>query len=172
MKIIFSNLKKGEVKVQIGNLDDLWYLSHIIELNDYIKGKTLRKIVFGTKEERQKSAVRKPIFAKINAEKIEISEFSNSLRISGQIQDAMEDVPKGSYHTFDIEPGSVIAIIKEKWQKYHLDKLKEAAKPISNILICIMDREEAVFALLKKSGYNVLSKLKGIVNKKAVEEKV
>ena len=34
MKLIFSNLKKNIVKLRIENLDDLWYLSHIIELND------------------------------------------------------------------------------------------------------------------------------------------
>jgi len=171
MKVIFSNLKKNEVKLKIENMDDLWYLSHIIELNDHIKGATLRKISIGSKEERAKNVIRKPIFAKIKVEKIDMSEFSN-LRVSGIIVEAPEEVPKGNYHTFNLEENSIVTIIKEKWQKYHLDKLKEASKPVSNILICIMDREEAVFALLKKSGYNVLSKLKGIVNKKAVEEKV
>lgn len=168
MKIIFSNLKKGEVKIRIENLDDLWYLSHIIELNDFVKGKTLRKIIFGKKEEKR-SSIRKAVFAKIKVEKIDMSEFSD-LRISGTIIEAPEEIPKGSYHTFNLEQGSIITIIKEKWLKYHLDKLKESTKPISNILICIMDREEAVFALLKKTGYAILSRLKGNVIKKAVEE--
>ena len=170
MKVIFSNLKRGEVKLRIENLDDLWYLSHIIELNDFVKGKTLRKIIFGEKEGKRTS-IRKPIFAKIKVEKIDMSEFSN-LRISGVVAEAPEDIPKGSYHTFNLEEGSIVTIIKEKWQRYHLDKLKESTKPISNILICVMDREESIFALLKRSGYTVLSRLKGNVIKKVFEEKI
>src|SRR3989338_8008117 len=149
MKVIFSNLKRGEVKLRIENLDDLWYLSHIIELNDFVKGKTLRKIIFGEKEGKRTS-IRKPIFAKIKVEKIDVSEFSN-LRISGVVAEAPEDIPKGSYHTFNIEENSIITIIKEKWQRYHLDKLKESTKPISNILICVMDREESIFPLIFSS---------------------
>jgi hypothetical protein len=38
------DLRKGEVTIKVENLDDLWYLSHIIDEDDFIKGKTLRKI--------------------------------------------------------------------------------------------------------------------------------
>ena len=44
MKILKRNLKKGEIKLRIENLDDLWYLSQIIDSNDLVSGSTLRKI--------------------------------------------------------------------------------------------------------------------------------
>ena len=47
MKLIFSDFKKHTAKVKVENLDDLWYLNQIIEKNDIIKGKTLRKIKIG-----------------------------------------------------------------------------------------------------------------------------
>lgn len=172
MKIIFSNLKRNIVKLQIENLDDLWYLSHIIETGDYIKGKTLRKISLSEKEERQKKTVKKVVFIKINVHKIDIGEFSNVLRVSGTIVEAPDEIPKGSHHSFNLEERSIIVIEKERWYKYHLEKLKEASKLASNILITIMDREEAIFALLKRSGYKILSRIKGDVEKKAIEQKV
>ena len=44
MKQIHVNLKKGEMKLKIENMDDIWCLSHIIEPEDLVRGKTVRKI--------------------------------------------------------------------------------------------------------------------------------
>ena len=59
MKIIHKDLKKGIIKIKAQNLDDLWYLSHIIDKGDLISGKTERKIQLGTEKSRQ---VKKLIF--------------------------------------------------------------------------------------------------------------
>ena len=59
MKLIHKNIKKGDIKVKIENLEDLWYLSNIIDGGDVIKGKTARKISYGGKE--GKSRVEKKI---------------------------------------------------------------------------------------------------------------
>jgi len=168
MKQLYTNLKKGEIRLKAENLDDLWYLSTIIEPKDIIKGKTLRKIKIGEKEQRKLKIIKKPVFIKVEAEKIEFSKHSNILRISGIIREAPEDIQKGSHHTFNVEENSIITIIKEKWLKYQLDKLKEASqKQGTKILLCIFDREEALFALTKKQGYQLLSHIKGNVRKKA-----
>ncbi|MBR9691849.1 mRNA surveillance protein pelota [Candidatus Woesearchaeota archaeon] len=169
MKIINQNLKKGEIKVQIDNLDDLWYLSHIIEPGDIIKGQTLRKIKIGDKEQRRTEVVKKKVFVAINAEKTEFKD--DTLRVSGKIEQGPDDVPKGSYHTFNFEEGTVAVIVKKEWLKYQLDKLKEAAAfKQPSILICILDREDAIFALSKRQGYIILSSIQGEVQKK--EERV
>jgi protein pelota len=169
MKILNQNIKRGDIKLKIENLDDLWYLSHIIDKNDFIKGKTIRKIKIGEKEQRNIKIIKKTIFIKIQTEK---TEFSNDfLRVSGKITEAPEDVPKGTYHTFNLEENSIITIIKEKWLKFQLDKLKEASQEkIAKILITVLDREDALFALMQKKGFKSLSKLKGDVNKKDVEQ--
>ena len=36
MRIIHQNIKKGEVKVMAENLDDLWYLSTLIDAGDLV----------------------------------------------------------------------------------------------------------------------------------------
>ena len=170
MKLIYSNLKKGEIKVLTQNLDDLWYLSTIIEPKDLIHGKTLRKIKIASSEEKSKDAAKKPVFIKLEAEKVEFSKYTNVLRVSGIIKEAPEDVPLGSYHTFNVDDNTTITIVKEQWLKYQLDKLKEAcSEKKSSLLICVHDREEAYFALFKKYGYEVLSHIQGEVQKKREE---
>ena len=170
MKLLYSNLKNGEVKVLAQSLDDLWYLSTIIEPRDMVKGKTLRKIKAQSSDEKAKDAIKKPVFISLEAEKVEFSKYTSILRVSGVIKEAPEDVPLGSYHTFNIDENTSITIIKEHWLKYQLDKLKEAcSEKKSSLLICVHDREEAYFALFKKYGYEVLSHIQGEVQKKREE---
>tara|TARA_Y100000310_G_scaffold164768_1_gene164535 strand:- start:2252 stop:3334 length:1083 start_codon:yes stop_codon:yes gene_type:complete len=166
MKIINSNFKKGEVKIQVQNLDDLWYLSTIIDTNDIIKGKTQRKIKVGQKQQ----AAKKTIFLKIQVEKVEFSKHTSILRASGKIIAAPEEIPLGTSHTFNLEPNTIISIEKQNWLNFQKDKLKEAStsKPL-HIMIVVLDREEAFFAIMRKYSYELLSNIQGEVYKKRTQ---
>ncbi|MBI2646882.1 pelota family protein, partial [Candidatus Woesearchaeota archaeon] len=73
-------------------------------------------------------------------------------------------------HTFSVDDNTTITIIKEQWLKYQFDKLKEAcSEKKSSLLICVHDREEAYFAIFKKYGYEILTHIKGNVQKKREE---
>ncbi len=172
MKILNQNLKHGKVKIKVDNLDDLWYLSNIVDPGDLVKGRTLRKIKIGESTDRKMKVSKKPVFLEIKVEKIEFHKTTNALRIAGVITQGPEDVAHGEHHTFNAEENTVIQITKEKWLKFQVDKLKEAASAKhSKILICVHDREEAFFALSKKYGYEMLTSFTGDVQKKAVETK-
>ncbi len=168
MKIIHQDLKHGEVKIKVDNAQDVWCLSTIIEPGDFVSGMTERKIKLGGSEDKSKISKR-IVHLKIAVEKID---HDHTLRVSGKIVDAPDDIPKGDYHTFDLSDGAVVTIEKEYWTKYVLKKLDEAVNSkIENILIVAFDREEAIFALLKSQGYEVLPSMKGDVSKKDMEEK-
>ena len=164
MKILFKSLRQGEVKVKVEDLDDLWYLSQILDEGDLVKGQTFRKVKVGEKEE----GVRRSVFIELKVEKLEFGKHSPILRVGGSITQAPEDIPRGSHHTFSVEEHSIISITKNHWPKFQLDRLEEASTELkSKILICIFDREDAIIALLKKYGYDILAELKGAVQKKA-----
>ena len=167
MKQIYFNLKKGELKLKVENMDDLWCLSHIIEPGDLVKGRTIRKIKIGETNQRKVNIIKKTIFIEIRVETIEFHEYSSVLRVSGVITQGPEDITKGSYHTFNLEQGSIITIIKEKWLSFQIEKIKQASVETKKILICILDRDDACFGLLKKQGFSLLSEIKGDVEKKA-----
>jgi protein pelota len=170
MKIIFKDLKKGNIKVQAENLEDLWYLSHIIDVNDIVSGKTFRKIKIG--QEPNVKVIKKQLFLKIEVEKVELHKFSNSLRVSGKVVEGTDDVGKGSHHTFDVKEGTVISIHKNKWYSYQIEKLNEAVEEKKvKVLICVLDRENASFALMKNLGFEMLTKIESDLRKKRDEGK-
>lgn len=168
MKIINKDLKQGIVKIKIDSNEDLWYVEGIIEHDDIISGMTERKIKIGGSEEKSKIN-RINVYLTIRVEKID---FESTLRVSGVIIDGPEDIPRGDYHTFSIEEGTIITIQKKSWSGYALKKMQEAVEHDDvNVLIVAFDREEAIFAKLKNNGYELLLDLKGDVVKKDFEEK-
>jgi protein pelota len=170
MKIIFEDLRKGVIKIKVENLDDLWHLSGVIEKKDFVEGETYRKIKVGGTDEAS-DASKKRVFLKILVEKVEFHEYSSVLRVSGVITDGPEDIPRGQYHTFNLEEGTIIKIFKERFLNYQYEKLKEASQSEHHkILICIFDREEAIIAKLKRYSYEILTQLKGQIQKKAIDQ--
>lgn len=168
MKLIHKDLKHGTLKLKPESAEDLWSLSTIIEPEDCVSGMSERKIKIGGSEEKSRIS-RRYVFLKICVEKIE---YDRTLRVTGVIVEAPEDIPKGDYHTFDIEEGTIITLSKVKVSQYILKKLDDAVNKLSySILIVAFDREEAMFALLKNQGYEMLLHLNGDVSKKDYAEK-
>lgn len=167
MKIIFQDIKKGEVKIRITTLEDLWYLSNIIDAGDEVSGRTFRKIKLGDDSDKNVKVIKKPVSLSIIAERVEFHKYSNSLRVSGKVSEGPEDVAKGSYHTFDLELDSQIRIFKKNWLQYQIQKLNEACEDTGyKTLIVAIERDNATYALLSSSGYQILSELEGEVGKK------
>ncbi len=162
MDIIHKDFKKGIVKLRVNDLDDLWYLSHLIDAGDLVLGKTTRKIKLGAGENAK--TVKKTFTLKIEAETVELTE--TSLRINGKIKEGPEDVPRESYQAIPLELGSEFSLEKTHWLEYQKQKLQEASEKKYNYLLCLFDREEVLFALTKRQGYEVLIKLQGDVPKK------
>ncbi|MBW2972328.1 mRNA surveillance protein pelota [Candidatus Woesearchaeota archaeon] len=161
------HFRKNEAKLLVENLDDLWYLSNIIDVGDSVEGRTFRKIKMGGEDERSQKIVKKPVFLKIDVEKVEFHRYSDALRVSGKVLEGKEDIPKGSYHTFNVEEGTTLTLVKPEWLKYQRQRLDEASKEKKpDTLICVFDREEAYIALMKKYGFDVVAELKGEVAKK------
>jgi protein pelota len=164
MDIISKDYKKGFAKLRVTQIDDLWYLSHIIDSGDLIKGKTTRKIKIGDNENAK--VVRKTLTLKIEAESIDFGSQGSILRINGKIKESTSDIPKDSYHSISLEEGSEFTIQKINWPKYQIEKLKEASRKKYSFLIIAFDREEAIFALTKKFGFEILVQMQGNVAKK------
>ena len=125
MKIIEINKKQQEITVKTETLNDLWTLYNVLSKDDIVITRTQRRIVFkeGSKGER------KSMVLKLKVEDIAFHEFSNRLRIKGIILEGPEDfVSYGTYHTFNIEIGQKLTVIKEQWLTNELKRLKEASK--------------------------------------------
>jgi len=160
MKIINSNLREGWVKLRIDVNDDLWYLESLVESGDFVRARTMRS-VFVERGDVKIKTDKKPMTLKIQVEKAEYHKYANRLRIMGRIVEGPEDVQLGSYHTFEISLGSVLTLEKEKaWKKHQINKLKRAQIKVPEVLIVVVDFDEATFANLRESGVEYTLELK------------
>ncbi len=144
--------------------EDLWYLSHLIDAGDLVTGMTTRKMKLGTNENAP--TVKRTFTATIAVETIELAGAGNSLRLNGRIKAGPEEVPKESYQALEVEMGSECTLTKQHWESYQKQKLREAAEKKYAYLLCVFDREEALIALTKHQGYEILVKLEGDVPQK------
>ncbi len=169
MRIRKHDWKAGEVSLTVEGSDDLWTLRTVIQPGDTVKGSTERKVKVGSDEKA--AAVRRRVFLAVKAEKVEYAEDGSSLRVLGIITDGPDDVPRGDHHSFILEEGSEFSLVKAAWPKYVREKLEQATKLDAALLVVLFDREEARFFGVTRRGVEELSRLKGDVAKKAVDEK-
>lgn len=168
MRILKENRKQGEMLIKVTTLDDLWYLSHVLEKNDIVTGDTVRKIKLGNNEEGKTHIVKKHARVTIGVEKVEFHKYTNALRVSGKIIEGPEEVQRGSFHTINVEENDALLIKKENWLNHQKEKLKEACvEKLPKVLICVLERKEVAFALLKRYGYEYISDFEGEVQEKA-----
>jgi len=161
MKILDKNLRQGEVKVLVETSEDVWFVSQIIDAGDVVKGKTLRKLKVSEEADPTKRAV----FMAVQVEKVDFA--GDQLRLNGKMLEGPEDVPRGSYHTFQVEVGTTFSIVKERWLSFQLQRLEEAAESAkANVLVVLFDREDAYFARLRQAKVEVLAHLQGDVERK------
>lgn len=170
MRILAKDLRKG-ITLRPEDLDDLWTLHAVVEPGDTVSGKTLRKIKATDSEGRVLGVSKEPVHLELRAQSVEFHEHTGVLRISGIVISGPEEVPRGSHHTFSVEPGTVITVHKEEWPAYALSRLDEAQVKRHAVVVCVLDREQAIIALFESRGTRIVAQLRGEVQRKGSPEK-
>ena len=148
MRILEEDRKKGIVKLKVDSAEDLIWLYYLIEKDDLITMKTLRKIKPAS--QRADSGEMVPMIVTIRVEKVKIDSYSDRIRITGVIVSAPERFSiKGKHHTLNVGIGDIVEIEKN-WRKEHyliMEKaLERSEKP--KVLLIAMDERRATVALL------------------------
>jgi protein pelota len=156
LKVLKRILKDGKIVLKIETLDDLWHLYNVIAPNDTVISRTTRRIRIGDENARKQESVRKPMTLVLEVEDVAFHSFSNRIRIKGKILEGPSDlVSTGSYHTFNIEEGDVLTIIKERWPGYLLKRLKEAEKAQARPKCLIVTIEDGISDLFLAADYGI-----------------
>jgi protein pelota len=148
MRILEEDRKRGIVKLKIDSTEDLIWLYYLIEKDDLITMKTLRKVK--PESQRADSGEMVPMVITIRVEKAKIDEYADRIRITGIVVSAPEKFGiKGKHHTLNVSVGDVLEIEKS-WRKEHyaiMEKaLERSEKP--RVLLIAMDERRATVALL------------------------
>ena len=170
MKIMEFDKKKQEMVLKTESLNDLWALYNVIERGDKVIAKTHRRVVLreGAKGER------KPMRLKIDVESLSFHEFSNRLRIKGTILEGPDEyVSFGSYHTLNIKVGNILTIIKDKWLKSQIRRIKQLSVFESNFLVFMIAVEAGLATIFLVSNYsnNRIATIKKTIPGKRYEQR-
>lgn len=150
----------GKISLIPESLDDLWHLKHVIEAGDFVYSVTYRRIEAATDKVRPDKADKKPVRLGIRTEDVEFHKFSRRLRIKGMIEEG-PDSELGTYHTFNIEPGVKLSVVKE-WKDHQLKRLREAEKAVAapDVLVVTMEEGEAIAGVVRQYGVDELFSLR------------
>ncbi len=157
MKILSLNAKERELVIRIERLEDLYWLTGIVEQGDLVTAVTTRKIRVGGRESNKTERISMKLTLRV--EKITIDPYSYRTRISGIILECPEKYSvKGRHHTINVKEGSTIKIIKTEWHSAFLTLLERAKKAssIGTILLMAMDEEKAVVGSVDEYGLRKL----------------
>jgi len=157
LKILYTRLKKGIVKVVPRSLDDLWHLYNIIYQRDQVYAQTTREVKVEEEYARPKQGKRVSVFLGIKVEKVYWDRTLNRLRVHGVIIETPEKISaRGAHHTLNIKVDKPLTIIKPEWQKHQIRRLKKASRAETPpIIVLSIDDEEYCVAVLRQYGIDV-----------------
>ena len=173
MKVIFKDLKHGEIKLVAENLDDIWHLYNIIEENDLVRAITYRTEEQKDDRIRSKKPEKKRMKLGIRVSEVKFHEFSDRLRIHGTIEEGPQEL--GSFHTLNIDSEKMepVSLIKENWKDYQLQRIEEAVKQRNQeiIIFISLDEDDATIAVLRQSGVQLITEISSKRSGKMFESK-
>lgn len=151
MRVLHRDLRHGEVKLLIQNLDDLWHLDNLVQPGDLVRAVTMRRDEQKSDKIRPERMDKKKVHLGIRVTKVEFHEFSDYLRISGTIEEGAEDI--GAHHTLNLTIDDDLMIVKD-WRESELKRIEQAVeatqKPLATFLS--LDDEDATVLQLRQYG--------------------
>ena len=138
------------------DLDDLFTLRRIIEINDTIIMDTTRSIKQKSEFSRPDKGERVKIRILLRIETIKFDGTVDRIRIGGTILNSDNQlVPKGVHHSISIKVDDMIILEKKQWKKIQADILKNSGNDTIYLLISI-DIQEAAIALVTGTHVKIL----------------
>ena len=138
------------------DLDDLFTLRRIIEINDTIITDTTRSIKQKSEFSRPDKGERVKIRILLRIEAIKFDGTVDRIRIGGTILNSDNQlVPKGVHHSISIKVDDMIILEKKQWKKIQADILKNSGNDTIYLLISI-DTQEAAIALVTGTHVKIL----------------
>ncbi len=156
--------------------DDLYVLYNIILPNDLVKTRTYRRVRQEDDMGKSDKGDRVPMVLTLEVEEVKFHEFANRLRIKGKITEGPDDlISYGTYHTFNVEIGTLLTIYKESWSKAEVSRIEDAVKKTTTakVLIVAIDDSEATIAAVSAFSTSIIVHFKERIPKKAgTKEKI
>jgi protein pelota len=138
------------------DLDDLFTLRRIMEINDTVITDTTRSLKQRSEFSRPDKGERVKIRILLRIETIKFDGTVDRIRIGGTILNSDNQlVPKGVHHSISIKVDDMIILEKKQWKEIQSDILKNSGNNTIYLLISI-DIQEAAIALVTGTHVKIL----------------
>ena len=152
MRVIAKDLRRGAVRVRVECPDDLWVLKTVVREGDVVIARTLRDVKVDGEGKR-----RLPMVLAVRVKNVYFQPFATRLRIHGVIVDGPETYGlRGSHHTFNVDVGSEVEVVKGSWSPSELGRLARASRRWVRALLVAADFDEVSVATLYQQGVRYL----------------
>jgi len=143
---------KVRVRVRVETADDLWVLKNVVKPGDVVVARTLRDVKIDGEGKR-----RLPMVLAIRVKNVYFQPFATRLRIHGVIIEGPDGYGlRGSHHTFNIDVGSELEIVKESWSESEIRRLRSASSRWVKALLVATDFDELSIAIAYHQGIRYL----------------
>lgn len=153
--------------------EDLYYIYNLLVVGDAIKAKSFRKVISISKT-GSTNAQKKLLNLTLRIVSISYTPGDNiELMIKGKNIVENESIALGQSHTIKLELNMPIVILKNYWEKYHIDLIKECTDiaQTADVAAFVMDEGVAHLCYIKNNATYIKAKLeKNIPKKKSGSE--
>lgn len=151
MRVLHRDLRHGEIKLLIQNLDDLWHLDNLVQPGDLVRAVTFRRDEQKSDKIRPERMEKKKVNLGIRVVKVEFQEFTDYLRVSGTIEEGSDEL--GAHHTLNLTIDDDLTIVKE-WRESELRRIEQAVEATQKPLVTFLslDDDEATVLQLRQYG--------------------
>jgi len=151
MKAEYGEMRNnyGEIRLFPESIDDLWHLQHIIAPGDLVFATTFRSVDTASDKIRPEKVEKRPVRLGVRIDRVEFSIHGIRLRLTGIIE---HGVDTGAFHTFNVETGYEISVIKQ-WRQLDRERIERAVKASVYGVIHVLTIEEGEAELFRLRQY-------------------
>ncbi|MEM1508980.1 MAG: hypothetical protein QXY49_00035 [Thermofilaceae archaeon] len=158
MRILECDESRRIIKFQLETLEDLYFISLIIDPEDTITAWTTRQVRISRGDGSEERGERVRVKLTLSVKKVEFQRFSDVLRVLGVVEEAPEWLyAKGSYHTIGLKVGDEVLLCKQFITKYHKRILELAVTRTKVAGVLSVDFEELATGILRPQGLEIIS---------------
>mmetsp|Transcript_27123 Transcript_27123/g.105564 ORF Transcript_27123/g.105564 Transcript_27123/m.105564 type:complete len:405 (-) Transcript_27123:2096-3310(-) len=170
MKILHKSIAKdgeGRVKLIATDAEDLWHLYNLIDVGNFVKATTIRKVQRETDTGSSESE-RLKIVLTIEVAEVDFDSQGLQLRIKGRNVVENSYVKVGAFHTIEVELHRSFELTKSKWDVIDLDRLTAASEPTAgaDVAAVIMQEGLANVCVLSNSLSRFVARVESNVPRK------
>uniref|UniRef100_A0A7S0G2C7 Protein pelota homolog n=1 Tax=Rhodosorus marinus TaxID=101924 RepID=A0A7S0G2C7_9RHOD len=146
MKIVHKSIAKdgrGTVKLIATEAEDLWHLYNLIDVGNFVKATTIRKVQRETDTGSSESE-RLKIMLTIEVSEVDFDSQGLQLRIKGRNVVESSHVKIGAFHTIEVELHRSFELTKSSWDVIDLDRLTTASEPTAGADVAAVIMQEGL----------------------------